>query len=142
MYPLGSMMKPEPSDVTWRGALGLGPRRSLNKSSSGEPGGRFGMALCGGALSVCVVAMLTTVGRSCADRSAKDSGAPRAAAGVSVRERAIAAERAATRKRGTRILETFITVKRLWANSPLEAAMRFGHRSGAELRSKSRARQA
>ena len=72
------MMKPEPSEVTWRGALGLGPRKFLNRSSSGEPGGRSGMRLGGGAFRVWVVAILTTVGSSLAARSAKESGAGRA----------------------------------------------------------------
>src|SRR5580658_5532834 len=75
------MMKPEPSDVTWRGVLDLGPRKFLNRSSSGEPGGRSGMALCGGAFRVWLVEILTTVGSSLSARSAKESGAGRAAAG-------------------------------------------------------------
>src|SRR5476649_1116082 len=75
------MMKPEPSEVTWRGVLGLGPRKFLNRSSSGEPGGSCGMAFCGGAFKVWLVEMLTTVGSSLPARSAKESGAGRAQAG-------------------------------------------------------------
>src|SRR5690348_15196168 len=72
------MMKPEPSEVTWRGALGLGPRKFLNRSSSGEPGGSCGMAFCGGAFKVWLVEILTTLGNSLLARSAKESGAGRA----------------------------------------------------------------
>src|SRR3954462_14334843 len=72
------MMKPEPSEVTWRGALGLGPRKFLNRSSSGEPGGNCGMAFCGGAFKVWLVLILTTVGKSLFARAAKESGAGRA----------------------------------------------------------------
>src|ERR1044071_5513070 len=72
------MMKPEPSEVTRRGELGLGPRKFLNKSSSGEPGGNCGMAFCGGAFKVWLVLMFTTVGKSLFARSAKESGAGRA----------------------------------------------------------------
>src|ERR1700689_4860648 len=79
MKPLGSITKPEPSEVTCRGALPLGPRKSLNRSSSGEPGGRSGIC-CAGALRVWEVEILTTVGNSLAARSAKESGAPRAKA--------------------------------------------------------------
>src|SRR3954468_24176097 len=76
------MMKPEPSEVTWRGALGLGPRKFLNRSSRGEPGGSCGMAPCGGALRGWLVEILTTEGSSLAARSAKESGAGRASAGA------------------------------------------------------------
>ncbi len=62
------------------GPLALGPRKFLNRSSSGEPGGRLGMAWGGGAFRVWVVAILTTVGSSLAARSAKESGAGRAKA--------------------------------------------------------------
>src|SRR5471030_551599 len=82
MKPAGSMMKPDPNDVTCWGALLLGPRKFLNKSSSGEPGGRAGMSCGGGAFRVWEVAILTTLGSSLADRSAKESGAPRAKAGA------------------------------------------------------------
>src|SRR5579885_3546322 len=75
------MMKPEPSEVTCRGAFGLGPRKFLNRSSSGEPGGSCGMALCEGAFKVWLVEMFTTVGSSLPARSAKESGAGRAEAG-------------------------------------------------------------
>src|SRR5258708_2409853 len=75
------MMKPEPSDVTWRGVLGLGPRKFLNRSSSGEPGGSCGMAFWGGAFKVWLVELLTTIGNSLFARSAKESGAGRAQAG-------------------------------------------------------------
>src|SRR5579863_590829 len=90
------MMKPEPSEVTWRGVLGLGPRKFLNRSSSGEPGGNWGMAPCGGAFNVWLVEILTTVGNSLSARSAKESGAGRAPAGsgtaraVSTKKRALA----------------------------------------------------
>src|SRR5258706_5488773 len=76
------MMKPEPSDVTWRGVLGLGPRKFLNRSSSGEPGGSCGMAFCGGAFKVWLVEILTTVGNSLLARSAKEAGAGLAQAGM------------------------------------------------------------
>ena len=75
------MMKPEPSEVTWRGWLPRGPRKFLNRSSSGEPGGNCGMALGGGAFKVWLVEILTTVGSSLITRSAKESGAGRAVAG-------------------------------------------------------------
>src|SRR4051812_34258745 len=76
------MMKPEPSDVTWRGVLDLGPRKFLNRSSSGEPGGNCGMAFWDGAFRVWLVEILTTVGSSLLASSAKESGAARAKAGV------------------------------------------------------------
>src|SRR5580700_6667493 len=76
------MMNPEPSEVTCFGALAFGPRKFLNRSSSGEPGGSWGMSCCGGAFRVWEVAILTTLGSSLADRSAKESGAPRAKAGA------------------------------------------------------------
>src|SRR6185295_11637430 len=76
------MMKPEPSEVTWRGRLELGPRKFLNRSSSGEPGGSCGMLLGGGAFKVWLVEILTTVGNSLVTRSAKESGAGRAIAGM------------------------------------------------------------
>src|SRR5580698_1644297 len=82
MKPAGSMMKPEPSDVTCLGRSALGPRKFLNRSSSGEPGGTLGMAEGGGAFKVWVVAILTTVGSSLAAKSAKESGAGRAIAGA------------------------------------------------------------
>src|SRR5476649_1286126 len=92
------MMKPEPSEVTWRGVLDLGPRKFLNRSSSGEPGGSCGMAPCGGAFRVWLVEMLTTLGSSLAARSAKESGAGRATAGA-----AAASTRMAHRLLKTRI---------------------------------------
>ncbi len=69
-------MKPEPSEVTWRGWPCFGPRKFLNRSSSGEPGGSCGMADCGGAFRVWLVAMFTTVGSSRPARSAKESAPP------------------------------------------------------------------
>src|ERR1051325_6789168 len=78
------MMKPEPSDVTWRGVLDLGPRKFLNRSSSGEPGGSCGMVFCDGAFKVWLVEILTTEGSSLLARSAKESGAGRAQDGVAV----------------------------------------------------------
>src|ERR1700689_4219301 len=83
------MMKPEPSEVTRRGVLAPGPRKFLNRSSSGEPGGSWGMSWRGGAFRVWLVAILTTLGSSLADRSAKESGAPRASAGAVHAARAI-----------------------------------------------------
>src|SRR6185437_6138772 len=88
MKPDGSITKPDPSDVTCLGRSALGPRKFLNRSSSGEPGGTLGMAEGGGALRVWVVAILTTVGRSLAARSAKESGAGRASADVPASARA------------------------------------------------------
>src|ERR1700679_571733 len=88
MKPAGSMMKPEPSDVTCLGRPALGPRKFLNKSSSGEPGGTLGKAEGGGAFKAWVVAILTTVGSSLAARSAKETGAGRAIAGPPVKARA------------------------------------------------------
>src|ERR1700684_251546 len=76
------MMKPEPSEVTRWGVLDFGPMKFLNRSSSGEPGGRLGMSWGGGAFRVWLVAILTTLGRSLAGRSANESGAPRAQAGA------------------------------------------------------------
>src|SRR4051794_32882717 len=76
------MMKPLPSEVTCWGVLLLGPRKFLNRSSSGEPGGSLGMSCGGGALRVWEVAILTTLGNNRAERSAKESGAPRARAGA------------------------------------------------------------
>src|ERR1700761_8957448 len=81
MKPAGSMTKPDPSDVTWRGFSPSGPRKFLNRSSSGEPGGTLGMAARGGAFKVWEVAILTTLGKSLEARSAKESGAGRAATG-------------------------------------------------------------
>src|SRR3569833_4023161 len=88
MKPDGSMMKPDPSEVTWRGWPCLGPRKFLNRSSSGEPGGSWGIAPCGGAFKVWLVEMLTTLGKSMLARSAKLSGAGRAAAGATLSTRA------------------------------------------------------
>ena len=70
------------------GRSALGPRKFLNRSSSGEPGGTLGMAEDGGAFKVWVVAILTTVGSSLAAKSAKESGAGRAIAGPPARARA------------------------------------------------------
>src|SRR6185437_4380423 len=92
-------MKPEPSEVTWRGVFAFGPMKFLNRSSSGEPGGNLGISCGGGAFSVCEVAILTTLGSSLADRSAKESGAPRAKAG------AARARKAKTGRRKKRIKE-------------------------------------
>ena len=78
-------MKPDPSDVTWRGWLDLGPRKFLNRSSRGEPGGSCGTDPGGGAFSVWLVEMLTTVGSSLAVRSAKESGAGRASTGAAAK---------------------------------------------------------
>src|SRR5665213_2582268 len=51
MKPAGSMMKPAPSDVTCLGRSALGPRKFLNRSSRGEPGGTLGMDEGGGAIA-------------------------------------------------------------------------------------------
>src|ERR1700691_112310 len=88
MKPAGSMIKPEPSDVTCLGRSALGPRKFLNRSSRGEPGGTLGMAEGGGAFRVWVVAILTTVGSSLAAKSAKESGAGRAIAGPPAKAKA------------------------------------------------------
>src|SRR5690349_10826492 len=88
------MMKPEPSEVTWRGVLDFGPRKFLNRSSSGEPGGSCGMAFCGGAFKVWLVEILTTVGKSRLASSAKETGAGRAQAGDKAGVAAISAKMA------------------------------------------------
>src|SRR3954465_13397355 len=101
------MTKPEPNDVTCRGVVALGPRKFLNRSANGEPGGSCGICWLG-AFKVWEVEMLTTVGSNFAERSAKDSGAPRAHAGAQIRART-AQSRAEKRiclswaKRATRI---------------------------------------
>src|SRR3984957_11399231 len=82
------MMKPEPSEVTRWGVLDFGPMKFLNRSSSGEPGGSWGMSWGGGAFRVWLVAILTTLGSSFAERSAKESGAPRAQTGALSAKRA------------------------------------------------------
>src|SRR5258708_8060226 len=110
------MMNPDPSEVTWRGALPFGPRRSLNRSSSGEPGGRLGRAPCADAFSVCVVAIFTTVGKSCADRSAKESGVPRDPADVDEPHRTSAARNAAPMTLKLRMSEAFPVTCQAYAN--------------------------
>src|SRR5689334_23054493 len=75
------MMKPEPNEVTCRGWPELGPMKFLNRSSSGEPGGNWGMAVLGGAFRVWLVEIFTTVGSILPARSAKESGAGLAHAG-------------------------------------------------------------
>src|SRR3569833_1561294 len=79
------MMKQLPSEVAWRGWLPRGPRKFLNRSFSGESGGRSGMAFLDGAFSVWKEEMFTTEGSSLAVRSAKLSGAGRAAAAVTAK---------------------------------------------------------
>src|SRR5580692_7230217 len=82
MRPDGSIMKPEPSDVTWRGA-DLSFCKFLNRSASGEPGGRSGSASCSlDGFKVCVVDTFTTDGKSLFERSENESGAGRAIAGA------------------------------------------------------------
>src|SRR5438552_2008277 len=88
------MTKPEPSEVALRGfASGLPLcglsrlKKSLKNSSKGEPGGNCGRpgverSCCFSGLTVWVVEMLTTDGRSLSARSAKPSGAGFAAAGM------------------------------------------------------------
>src|SRR5690348_7667157 len=93
------MMKPEPSEVTCLGAFGLGPRKFLNRSSSGEPGGSCGMALCMGAFRVWLVEMFTTVGNNLSARSAKESGAGRAKPGEDRLSATIAQARTAQERR-------------------------------------------
>src|SRR5687768_15338871 len=83
------MMKPEPSEVALRGRpCGRSPRwflskKSLKNSSNGDPGGNCGRPDCPpwrSGLTVWVVEMLTTDGSSFSAKSAKLSGAGRAAA--------------------------------------------------------------
>src|SRR5262252_3134498 len=88
------MMKPEPSEVPLRGCASGRPlfgrprsKKSRKNSSNGEPGGNCGISgpLCSRPRSdfiVWVVEILTTDGSSRAARSAKLSGAGRAAAGI------------------------------------------------------------
>src|SRR6202030_993943 len=82
------MMKPEPSELTRRGARsGLSPppcprrflKNSSKNSSIGEPGGRSGMPVTR-ASTFCDVEILTTASITCSATSAMFSG-PRAAAG-------------------------------------------------------------
>src|ERR1043166_3497112 len=73
------MMNPEPSELTLRDAFPC-PRKSLNRSASGEPGGRLGTCPLPEGFRLWVVAILTTMGSSLAERSANESGAPRAIA--------------------------------------------------------------
>src|SRR6266481_196832 len=94
------MMKPEPSEVALRGCASGRPllgtprsKKSRKNSSKGEPGGNCGTS--GPARSrprsdfmVCVVEMLTTEGRSFSARSAKLSGAVRAATDPEARDAA------------------------------------------------------
>src|SRR6185295_5127511 len=105
------MMKPEPSEVTWRGALGLGPRKFLNRSSSGEPGGNCGMAFCGGAFKIWLVLILTTVGKSLFARSAEESGAGRAWIAVGTKVSSTTVNRA------NRLLEAGMVIPGAWAES-------------------------
>src|ERR1700733_11218972 len=90
--PDGSMTKPEPSELTRRGAWsGLSPppcprrflKNSSKNSSIGEPGGRSGMPVTR-ASTFCEVEMLTTASITCSATSAMFSG-PRAAAGGAVK---------------------------------------------------------
>src|ERR1051326_2588168 len=89
------MMKPDPNEVVRRGASVRGPRKFLNRSASGEPGGRSGNC-CAGTLRVWEGAILTTVGSNLSARSAKESGAGRAKAGP-VRTRLASAIRVKSR---------------------------------------------
>src|SRR6202163_4925930 len=82
------MMKPEPSELTRRGARsGLSPppcprrflKNSSKNSSIGEPGGRSGIPVTR-ASTFCDVEILTTASITCSATSAMFSG-PRAAAG-------------------------------------------------------------
>src|SRR3954454_22430429 len=98
------MMKPEPSEVTWRGLLDLGPRKFLNRSSSGEPGGSCGMAFCGGAFKVWLVEILTTVGNSRLASSAKESGAARARTAVGTSVASISAKTANRREKADMVI--------------------------------------
>ena len=74
-------MKPEPSEVTWRGVLALRAQEILEQVFQRRAGRQIAAwRCCGGAFRVWVVAILTTVGSSLAARSAKESGAGRAPA--------------------------------------------------------------
>ena len=85
--PDGSMMKPEPSELTRRGGSPpCGPfwprwflKNSSKNSSNGEPGGSCGMVLLL-ISTVCLVETLTTASMTCSATSAMFSG-PRAWAG-------------------------------------------------------------
>src|ERR1700688_1101828 len=102
------MMKPEPSELTRRGARsGLSPppcprrflKNSSKNSSIGEPGGRSGMPVTR-ASTFCDVEMLTTASITCSATSAMFSG-PRAAAGCAVKMITAASNAAVTAPRRT-----------------------------------------
>src|SRR5438067_10791464 len=87
--PDASMMNPEPSELTRRGAcsrLGLSPcprlflKNSSKNSSNGEPGGSCGIGPTLESI-VCDVEMFTTASITCSATSAMASG-PRAVAGL------------------------------------------------------------
>src|SRR5215472_16645138 len=94
------MTNPEPSEVALRGWASGRPllgtprsKKSRKNSSNGEPGGNCGISgpACSRPRSdfmVCVVEMLTTEGRSFSARSAKLSGAVRAATDPEARDAA------------------------------------------------------
>ena len=98
--PEASMMKPEPSELTRRGARSASPcprrflKNSSKNSSIGEPGGRSGI-LPMRASTFCEVEMLTTASITCSATSAMFSG-PRAAA-IEAGRTTIAAVRPAAR---------------------------------------------
>ena len=89
----------------------MGPKKFLNKSSRGEPGGNCGMAFCGGAFKVWLVLILTTVGKSLLARSAKESGAGRARIAVGTKLSSI------TVKRADRFLGAGMVIPGAWAES-------------------------
>ena len=108
-------MKPEPSEVALRfsasaaaaaaaAAALVSSKKSLKNSSNGEPGGNCGSSgaprsfFCSG-FSVWVVEMLTTDGSSFAARSAKPSGAGRAAASPAGTTKSSAANTATAERR-------------------------------------------
>src|SRR5919199_76118 len=81
--PLGSMTKPEPSELTRRGRSPGRPwrlKKSSKNSSKGDPGGTCGPALLRDCPTDCDVEMFTTAPTRPSARSASDSG-PRAEAG-------------------------------------------------------------
>ena len=107
------MMKPEPSELTRRGAAVAAlssppwPRRFLKNSSknssNGEPGGSCGIGCSLRASTVCEVEMLTTASITFSATSAMLSG-PRASAGVRQRRQARARPRAIAAKRRRRTM--------------------------------------
>ena len=163
MMPDGSMMKPEPRLCMRRSGAGwlglpwppwppwppgrLRSRKSLKNCSNGEPGGNIGKSGPGPPARAVIVVdddTLTTPGSSFAARSAKLSGAGRAAAGVgasigtsagvtvasgraSVTARAVRTER--YRRPG--ILGNSLELNAIWAGDCLTAMRRVATRPEA-----------